>query len=142
MNAKEIGEIGVLAVAKKLAEKHIKVAFPLGDSARYDLILELSGRFARIQVKSIESNDGMFAVKLYNKSTRNGEVIAKRYLPGQIEALIAYNRSNDSIYILPPKMLKQGQIFLRLEPTTNNQKKGIHWAKDYENALRNIKWKN
>jgi len=141
MQTKEIGEIAVLAVAKKLAEKGITVAFPLGDFARYDLLLELHGRFARIQVKSLKNTNGLLQVKLYNVSTRGGEVIKKRYTPGEIDALIVYNRSNDSLYILPPAILQKGSIFLRLEPPRNKQIKGILWARDYENALRNIRWK-
>jgi len=140
MNTKEVGEIAVLAVAKKLAERGIKVAFPLGDSARYDLLLELNGRFARVQVKSSQNKKGVLQVRLWNKSTKRGEVVKKNYLPGQVEALIAYNRSNDSIYILSPTMLRQREVTLRLEPTRNKQTKGILWARDYENALRNIRW--
>lgn len=147
MNAKEIGAIGVLAVAKKLAEKGIKVAFPFGDSARYDLLLELNGRFARVQVKSTQNKDGLLRVKLmtiitkyYNDSRPN--FVLKHYLPGEIEAFIIYNRSNDSLYILPPRMLRQQDISLRLDSLKSKQRKGIHWATDYENALGNIKWKS
>lgn len=141
MNTKQVGAIAALAVAKKLADKGITVAFPLGDFERYDLLLELHGRFARIQVKSIQNNDGILKVQLRSVSTRGGEHINKRYTPSEIEALIAYNHSNDSMYIVPPKMLEHEQIWLRIEPPKNNQKKKILWAKDYENALRNIKWK-
>lgn len=142
MNTKQIGEIAVLAVAKKLAEKGITVAFPLGDSVRYDLLLELNGRFARIQVKSFRNKNGVLQVRLWNTSTRRGEFIKKRYLPSQIEAFLVYNRSDDSLYILPPSMLRQGEVTLRLGPPKNNQQKKLHWAKSYKNALRNIKWKN
>jgi len=142
MNTKQRGAIAVLAVAKKLAAKGIMVAFPMGDYSRYDLLLELHGRFARVQIKISRNYNGMLEIHFYSTSTQGGKFIHKRYTPVEIEAIIGYNPSTDSMYILPPKLLKQGTFWLRLEPTTNSQKKGINWAKDYENALRNIKWKS
>lgn len=141
MQTKQIGEIAVLSVAKKLAEKGIRVAFPFGDFARYDLLLELHGRFARIQVKSVQNNDGTLRTVLSSGGKQGTQFIRKRYTPAEIDALIAYNCSTDSLYILPPTILQHSKVYLRLEPTKNNQAKGILWAKDYENALQNICWK-
>lgn len=143
MNTKKIGDIGVLNVATKLAANGITSSFPIGDSTRYDLILELNGMFARAQVKSRQSKNGFLKIELSNKSTRRGKVIQKRYHLGDIEAFIVYNRSNDSLYILPPEMLLQKKrgIRLRLEPPKNQQVKGILWATDYEHDLGNIRWK-
>ena len=142
MNTKKIGDIGVLTVATKLAANGITSSFPIGDSTRYDLILELNGMFARAQVKSRQSKNGFLNIEFTNKSTRRGKVIQKRYHPGEIEAFIVYNRSNDSLYILPLEMLLQKKrgIRLRFEPPKNYQKKGILWAAEYEHDLGNIEW--
>ena len=141
MNTKKIGDIGVLTVATKLAANGITSSFPIGDSTRYDLILELNGMFARAQVKSRQSKNGFLNIEFTNKSTRRGKVIQKRYHPGEIEAFIVYNRSNDSLYILPLEMLlQQGEVTLRLGSPKNNQQKKLHWATDYENDLGNIEW--
>lgn len=128
-------------MASKLAANGITSSFPIGDSMRYDLILELNGMFARAQVKSRKSNNGVLGVDTWNTSTRNGKFIQKRYHPGEIEAFIVYNPSSDSLYILPLDMLlQQGRISLRLEPPKNQQRQGILWAADYENDLGNIRW--
>jgi len=141
MNTKQVGDIGVLAVAKQLAANGITSAFPIGDSKRYDLLLEWNGMFARAQVKSRKCNNGTLRIPLYNKSTRNGKVVKKMYHPGEIEAFIIYDASNDSLYILPIEMMMRKEtIYLRVEPPKNQQSQGILWAVDYENDLENIGW--
>jgi hypothetical protein len=141
INSKKIGEYGVLKVAVKLNDAGISSSFPIGDYHRYDLILERNGMFARAQVKSRKSRNGILYISFWNKSTNNGKNTQKRYHPGQIEAFIIYNPLNDSIYIVPPEMLLQKKsIWLRLEPPKSNQKKGIQWAYEYENNLGNIRW--
>ncbi len=128
-------------MASKLAANGITSSFPIGDSTRYDLILELNGMFARAQVKSRKSKNGVLEIDTWNTSTRRGKFIQKRYHAGEIEAFIVYNPLNDSLYILPLDMLlQQGRISLRLEPPKNQQKQGIMWAVDYEHDLGNIRW--
>ena len=57
IDAKRIGNVAELAVAKKLVEYGFTVSWPLGDDA-YDLIAEKDGHSRRVQVKSANIGKG------------------------------------------------------------------------------------
>jgi hypothetical protein len=51
----------------------------------------------------------------------------------EIDALAAYCLSLDKIYLLPISLVAgRRAVSLRLAPTKNNQRLGIHWAAKYE----------
>jgi PD-(D/E)XK endonuclease len=59
--------------------------------------------------------------------------VRRSYAPAEIDALAAYCLSLDKIYLLPISLVAgRRAVSLRLAPTKNNQRLGIHWAAKYE----------
>jgi hypothetical protein len=59
----------------------------------------------------------------------------RRYTAAEIDGYAAYCAETDSCYYLPIASFGDRRaIQLRLGPTRNNQRAGIHWAADYEFA--------
>ena len=51
---------------------------------------------------------------------------------GEIEYFGVYCPDNDKCYLVPVDDVAKTVGILRVEPTLNNQSKGVRWAKDYE----------
>ncbi len=61
----------------------------------------------------------------------------RRYTPDEIDAFAAYCPDVDRCYFLPIERFPVSRgIQLRLAPTRNNQRVGVHWAADYEFEAR------
>jgi hypothetical protein len=57
------------------------------------------------------------------------------YTPDEVDAIAAYNLDVDRCYLLRLSEFRHGAaIQLRLGPTRNNQRRGIHWAENFELA--------
>jgi PD-(D/E)XK endonuclease len=57
---------------------------------------------------------------------------ARRSYRGQVEYFAVYSPDLDKVYLIPVDHVGATQGMLRLQPTANNQRKGVKWAKDYE----------
>ncbi len=61
----------------------------------------------------------------------------RRYLRHEVDAFAAYCPEVDRCYFLPiDKCMERRAIQLRLEPSKNNQRSGIHWAAEFEFKAR------
>ena len=43
-----------------------------------------------------------------------------------------YSPDTGKVYLVPIEDTPEDAMMLRLQPTKNNQEKGVKWAKDYE----------
>ena len=124
-----------------IAEAHIAafaiglgvgVARPLADEP-YDLIFDLGDRLMRIQCKwAVRSGE---VVLIRCRRCRRGRegLIHRGYEHGEIDAVAAYCQELDQAYLLPLEMsVGRAAVQLRFGATRNNQRNGIHWARDYE----------
>ncbi len=67
-----------------------------------------------------------------NRRTRDG-MLTRRYADGEIDAFAAYCLELNRCYFLPFHAFGGRRlVHLRLAPSRNNQKAGIHWANDWE----------
>ena len=128
------GDTAEMMVAADLFRRGYRIAFPFGEDADYDLIVERDGRLERVQVKYTESRDGVVPIRCRSHSLTNGRVRqTKRYTSRTIEWLAAYDRITDRCYYVPAAELGEGRslLHLRLGPALNGQRLGINWAADY-----------
>ena len=128
------GDTAEMMVAADLVRRGYRIAFPFGEDADYDLIVERDERLERVQVKYTESRDGVVAVRCRSYSLTNGRVRqVKRYTARTIEWLAAYDRVTNCCYYVPATELGEGRslMHLRLGPALNGQRQGINWATDY-----------
>jgi hypothetical protein len=100
---KERGEWAELRFMAKAAEHGFKFAKLWGDSAPYDMVLDLGGRFVRVQVKSTmceaslgnrHVRPGSYAVFLRHQST-------PRYRRTDFDYLAVYVIPKDIWYVMP-----------------------------------------
>lgn len=122
-----------------LAESKVKTRFiELGYTVlepqldkRYDMAVEESGNFNRIQVKSTRYKNGSIRTRLtWGSVNTNG---TKRYKYGEddIEYFALWNKQTDEVYILPQEFGEKSCVTLRVEEAKNGQSKGVNHAEDY-----------
>jgi len=127
---KSQGDLGEAMVIAEAAKRGYKVAVPLGEDWRYDLIVLRKGKLERVQCKYTRSNGKVVIARC--RSINNWNEI--RYGAKDIDWLSVYDQTTNRCYFIPSKILgKNGrtQMNLRLEPTGNKQNKYILWAKDF-----------
>ena len=103
---------------------------PFGFNHRYDLVVDVNGRFVRAQVKTGRIRDG--AVLFRGESIRcNMNGTHRRTYGDEIDVFVVYVPETGRIYVVP-----SGEVgtvgTLRLEPPANNQSAKVRWAADYE----------
>lgn len=128
------GDTAEMMVAADLVKRGYRIAFPFGEDADYDLIVERDGRLERVQVKYTESRDGVIEVRCKSNSLTSGRVLqVKRYTAKAIEWLAVYDRNTDRCYYVPAEELGAGRerMNLRLRPALSGRRLGINWAMDY-----------
>ena len=128
-----IAETAVVAAAVKLG---VDVYRPVGEGGRYDMIFEIDGKLVRVQCKWASRYANVLIVRCYSsRRTMGGRIVNRHYTTDQVDAFAVYSADVERCYLLPPELWAgRRQIHLRLEPSHNNQKLGIHWARDYEFA--------
>lgn len=128
MNTKNKGDLAELAVAKFLCSHQYAVSFPFGENTPYDLVVE-SPSFVlyRVQVRWATPKDGRLEVRL--------RAVSKNYSRtldfSRIDVFAVYD--GEVIYWVPVSLLEDraATFTLRMDPSANNQKKRVHFAKDY-----------
>jgi hypothetical protein len=134
MNTKRKGDIGVAGVLSSLLAQGFLVSVPWGDATAYDLVVDSGlGRLWRVQVKLTgRRHNGALIIQTSSITTKNGKRYKRIYGNDPIDFIIAYDALDQACYVLPRSVwvhLSGGQIFLRLQPAKNGQKKGVHVAK-------------
>ncbi len=106
-----------------------KVAIPLGDNWPYDLIVLRNGSLERVQCKYTESDGKCVKARCMSSS----EWVQYKYTAEQIDWLAVYDKTTDTCYYIPSKLLGSGKrsLSLRLKPPKNNQTKGVRMAKNF-----------
>jgi PD-(D/E)XK endonuclease len=117
-------------IVSELLRRGLHVLIPHGFNRRYDLVLDLDGRFLRVQCKSARLVDG--AVVFRTESIRsNMRGTSRRGYAGEIEYFMAYCPATDQVYAIPIEEVSTATVALRTVPAANNQVVGIRMARDY-----------
>ena len=130
MLKKEQGTIGLLRVAHSYQLLGYNVLLPFGDSQRYDLVVEKSGKFQKIQVKTITKKNGAIQVDARVIGHNLGKFNIYHPTKKDFDILAVVEMKTQEVYIIPfDGNLRR--IRLRVSRTKNNQKKNIRLADDY-----------
>ena len=131
MHSNQIGDISELKVATRLMELGHTVSMPVGNTSRYDLLLDNGNSILRIQVKTARWHSDKdciaFDVKSYNVNTK----VNKDY-HGDVDYFGVYFPDNDKCYFIPINICGISTKTLRINSTKNGQKYGVHFAEDFE----------
>ena len=125
------GELAELRFMTSAAEHGLRVIKPWGDSSRYDFVVEQTGRFLRVQVKStsIQPRKGYFVCPLCRGRQ-------KPYTSAQIDFLAVYIVPADTWYVIPIKVLSRAKTGISLCPhnslpnTRSTKRRGICCRRD------------
>lgn len=124
------GDIGQAKVMGDLLVKGYKVAIPLGEDWRYDLIVDKKNKLLRIQCKYVESTNGVIKVRCETHDSRS----YYRYQQSDLDYIAVYDKITDRCYYISCSYLGsngRGSLSLRVVATRNGQKKKILNANDF-----------
>jgi hypothetical protein len=125
-NTSSIGQIGEVAVMKKLIAKGWQVLIPYGNAAPYDLVVEKEGQMRRLQVRATRAKGNFISV---NCRTKNNRI---RLQPGRFDFLVVYELDSDIAFVIAASDIWGKAVFhIRLSPSRSGQFRGTHPAEDH-----------
>lgn len=129
MNTKQLGTIGELKAQYDFMKAGFDVSIPIGDYCAYDLIIVKDNKIFKIQVKSCEKIiDGRMKFDL----TSSNYYIDKKYDIQDCDYFYFYCLENEQSYLYKNTEDNNSRaVFIRTEPTKNNQIKGINFAENF-----------
>lgn len=131
-HTKNKGDLGVLKAQLDLYEKGYLILIPQTEHSPFDLVGYKDGKFLRIQVKYRTSKDDKIEVPFKTCWADKNGTHTKDYDKNEIDVMCVYCPDTDKCYYVNPQECNK-TFNLRLSPTKNNQKTGIHLAEDFLN---------
>jgi hypothetical protein len=114
---------------KAFVDRGLGVLIPFGQGQRYDLAVQLpDGRFLRVQCKNARYDRG--CVIFNSRSTDHG--MGRQSYVGFADMFGIYDAASDRVYLIPVSELPGYEGRLRINPTRNNQRMKVRFAKEYE----------
>jgi hypothetical protein len=112
------------------ARRGFDVLTLFGGGQPFDLVVHLDGaRFLRVQCKTAWLiAHGCLA--FHSRSTDHGR--GRQPYLGLAELFAAYLAAHDSVYLVPVGLVPGHLGRLRLQPTRNNQRRGVRFAAEFE----------
>lgn len=132
-NTKDIGDRTEAIILAELLKTSHNVLLPFGDNSRYDMVVNVDGKFVRIQCKTGSLKNGCVMFPTASVYRGKDGIVKRQYTKDEIDLILVYSREYDKIYIVPVEELSKGSMKLRVEKTKDNTNyRSIKWAKDYE----------
>lgn len=118
------------AITAELLKRGFRILQPVGSNQRYDLVVDLGDRFARLQCKTGRLRNGcvLFSARSVRSSMTK---TATRTYAGEVDFFAVYCPETDDVYVVPLEDAARASGCLRVEPTANNQSRNVRWARDY-----------
>jgi hypothetical protein len=116
------------AVLNAFVQRGYGVLVPFGGGQPYDLVVELGSALLRVQCKRAWPSGGCLVFNSRGTDHGNGR---RSYL-GLADIFGVYFPQTDGVYLVPIDEVAASKGWLRVEPTRNNQKRGVRFAADFE----------
>jgi hypothetical protein len=127
----DVGQRTEAAILAELVRLGYAVLLPFGVNQRYDLVLDLGEKFVRCQCKTGRLRNGVVLFSTQSIQCNTRRTVIKDYA-GDADVFLVHCPMTNRFYLVPVDEASASCMYLRVEPTLNGQKQGIHWAKDYE----------
>lgn len=132
MNTKKYGNIGESNAIFLFTKYGIPVYIPFGDNEKSDLIVEIDGRFLKIQVKtSVKAEDGKMIFDLTSSTCHRKNGVKHKYSCEEVDFFFCYNVERNKSFLIKNNG-SYTAIIIRYEKPKNHQTKNINYEKDYE----------
>lgn len=130
-NSRMVGNIGESVAISEFVKFGIPVFMPFGQNTPVDLLVCVSGKFLKIQVKTTENAKD--DVMKFDIARTNGFTKERNpYLKDEVDYFFLYCIENEYKGLIEFKQLKSlTQINIRCNKPKNNQIKGINFADEY-----------
>jgi hypothetical protein len=126
-------------VVHHLVRAGYELAKPLGDNARYDLILDVDARLLRVQVKTGRLRaDGAILFPTCSSQAHRGRGATSYH--GQCDLFAVYCPETDETYLVPVDGAGLRSCSLRVRKPRNRQATGVRWAADYRVGVVDVDW--
>ena len=132
-HTKDKGDIGTTTIIHDLTKRGFDIFVPIGEPT-VDLVALRGDEIQRIQVKYRTVKRGAMEV-VFNNSWGNasrGTVTGKRYSKQEIDYFAITDGVNIAYVSYNDETLKDGSVRIRVEPTKNNQAKGVRYLSEYQ----------
>ena len=129
-HTKNKGDFGVLKAQLDLYEKGYLILTPQTEHSPFDLVGYKNGKFLRIQVKYRTAKDDKIVVSFSTCWADKNGTHTRDYDKNEIDVMCVYCPDTDKCYYVNPHDCDKC-FNLRLSTPKNNQKIGIHLAKNY-----------
>lgn len=130
-NSSATGNIGEAVAIAEFTKRGITVLLPFGANTPYDLVIQLNGKFYRVQCKTtakVGANGAMrFRICRTNGFTGNHLT----YSAEEIDYFFLYCVENGYMALVPVEQATAMDFIIRLQPAKNAQRVGVHLAKDF-----------
>ncbi|WP_339105015.1 group I intron-associated PD-(D/E)XK endonuclease [Haloterrigena salinisoli] len=124
------------------AVRDIPVLVPTSDDEPYDLVVEVGGRFHRIQCETAyRKSEGTVAFETVTTRRRGNGYDRERY-DGPEEYFAVYDPVNDNRYLIPVADAAEGKMVIRFREPKTDRHAGSNWAEEYllEERLEALRW--
>ena|SRR5688572_29592755 len=128
INSSAIGIRTEGRVLAALLEMGKNILLPFGSGARYDLAFDENGILVRVQCKTGKIVNGRL---VYNSRSLGRDGMPRHY-EGEIDFFGVYSPELQQVYLVPVDIVARGKGSLRIEPSLNNQQRGITWADQFK----------
>jgi hypothetical protein len=119
------------AILYYLITRGYAVLVPVGVNQRYDLVLDVDGRFLRAQCKTGPYRNGAVVFNTRSMVTSKTRNVWRDY-HGAADVFLVRCPDFDRVYCVPVDLATKGCMGLRIDPTQNGQRERVHWAADYQ----------
>lgn len=126
----DVGQRTEGAILSELVRRGYRVLLPFGVNQRYDLVLDLDGRFVRAQCKTGRLRDGSVIFNTRSVQSNRRRNVTRPY-DGEVEIFLVHCPETEQIYAVPVAEAGGGHMYLRVDPARNGQVQRIRWARDY-----------
>jgi hypothetical protein len=129
------GAAAEAAITAMTIELGLVVLRPLCEGSRYDLMIDLEPELLRVQCKMARRVSGALLVSVQTNRCTPGGYVSTSYTAAEVDVIAAYSPELHRGFLVPiEEAAGRRGLHLRLDPTRNNQARGIKWARDYEFA--------
>ena len=129
------GNVAEAAITLHALRAGVEVLKPQAEHVRYDLALDIGGRFFRVQCKSAKLVGGAVVITLRTCRRVAGGYARGTYTRDEIDLVAAYCHENETCWLVPIWRIEGvSQFHIRLEAARNNQRAAVNFAADYEFA--------
>jgi len=125
MDTKLRGDIAEYAVILYALKKSWGVSKPIGDRLPYDLIIDVNGKLAKVQVKSawLDKIKNNFVVDVRRTKTNRRKMVRSNYQVTDFDFAIAFVEELNVFYIFPSDVFISYGSEIHLSETVKRQRK-------------------